>query len=84
MSVCKAAKLFSVPEQTLRDGVKGKISIDCISSGTAPILSQYEEAKIVKHIRIVANLGYGYTRQEVVTLLHIMLCNQEREIQINH
>jgi len=65
MYVCKAAKLFSVPEQTLRDRVKGKISIDCISSGTAPILSQYEEAKIVKHIRIVANLGYGYTRQEV-------------------
>jgi hypothetical protein len=56
-----------MPEQTLRDGVKGKISIDCISSGIAPILSQYEEAKIVKHIRIVANLGYGYTRQEVVT-----------------
>jgi hypothetical protein len=62
MSVCKAAKHFCVPEQTLRDRVKGKVTIDCVASGTAPILSEYEEAKVVK---IVANLGYGCTRQEV-------------------
>ena len=36
-----------------------------MASGTPPILSDYEEAKVVKHINIVANLGYGCTRQEV-------------------
>ena len=35
-----------------------------MASGTPPILSEYEEAKVVKHINIVANLGYGCTRQE--------------------
>ena len=65
MSVCKAAKPFCVPEQTLRDLVKGKVTIDCVAFGTQLILSEYEEAKVVKHIKIVANFGYGCTRQEV-------------------
>jgi hypothetical protein len=65
MSVCQATKLVCVPEQTIRDRVKGNGTIDCVASGTPPILSEYEEAKVVKHINIVANLGYGCTRQEV-------------------
>jgi hypothetical protein len=65
MSVCKAAKPFCVPEQTLRDLVKGKVTIDCVAFGTQLILSEYEEAKVAKHIKIVANFGYGCTRQEV-------------------
>ena len=65
MSVCKAVKLCCAPEKTLRDRVKGKVTIDCVASGTPPILSEYEEAKVVKHIMIVANLGYGCTRQQV-------------------
>lgn len=38
------------------------VTIDCVASGTPPILSEYE---VVKYIKIVANLGYGCTGQEV-------------------
>jgi hypothetical protein len=47
------------PEQTLRDRVKGKVTIDCVASGTPPILSEYEEAKVVK-INNQSNINNSY------------------------
>lgn len=68
VSVCKAAKIYGVPEQTLRDRVKGKIHPDCVTTGRDPIFSMFEEAKIVEHLKIMASYGYGYTKQETVDL----------------
>ena len=68
ISVSKAAKLYGVPDQTLRDRVTGHISIDTLKSGRSPIFSLDEEVKLVGHLQAVAKYGYGYTRQEVVDI----------------
>ena len=68
MSVYKAAKSHGVPEQTLRDRVNRRISIDTVKSGPDPVLSLEEEARLVSHIKELAEVGYGYTRSEVTNL----------------
>ena len=68
ISVSRASRMYQVPAQTLRDRVLGKIHIDTTTTGRAPVLSLEEEAKLVGHLKEVANLGYGYTRQEVVDI----------------
>ena len=60
--------MYQVPAQTLRDRVLDKIHIDTTTTGRAPVLSLEEEAKLVGHLKEVANLGYGYTQQEVVDI----------------
>lgn len=68
MPVLKASHIFGVPRQTLRDKVKNIVSIDCVTTGRTPVFTLEEEGYIVNHIKSMANLGYGYTRQEVVDI----------------
>ena len=68
LAVTKAAIQYRVLEQTLRDQVLGKVNVDCVSSGTSPVLTIDEEAKIVHHLRNMATYGYGYTSQEIVDI----------------
>ena len=68
VSVRRASIQFSVPMQTLRDRVLGKVQPDTVTTGRAPVLSMDEEARIVEHLQTVAKYGYGYTRQEVVDI----------------
>ena len=68
LSVTKAALLYGVPEQTLRDRVKGRVSIDTTKSGTGPLFNVEEEAKLVDHLHSLARNGYGFIRQEVVEI----------------
>ncbi|XP_053402820.1 uncharacterized protein LOC128558058 [Mercenaria mercenaria] len=62
--VLRASRMYGVPQQTLRDRVLGKIDPECVTTGREPVLSMFEEAKIVKHIKTMADYGYGYTMQE--------------------
>ena len=66
MTVSEASVLYKVPMQTLRDRVLGKISIDTVTSGRAPVLSPEEEAKFVSHLQEVAKNGNTFSRQDVV------------------
>ena len=68
MSVRRASIQYSVPMQTLRDPVLEKIPPETVTAGRVPVLSLDEEERIVYHLKTVALLGYGYTRQEVVDL----------------
>ncbi|XP_045214877.2 uncharacterized protein LOC123564977 [Mercenaria mercenaria] len=68
MSVLAASKLYMVPENTLRVRVLEKIDPENVVMGKLPLFSQYEEAKIVDHIKTMARYGYGYTVQECVDL----------------
>jgi len=67
-SVRKAAKLFRVPESTLRDRTLGLVSINTLSAGGPPLFEHFEEAKLVQHIKTMAGYGHGYTRQECVDI----------------
>ncbi|KAH3801169.1 hypothetical protein DPMN_154816 [Dreissena polymorpha] len=70
LSVYKASKVFKIPEQTLRDRVIGRISIDIdtTTTGRFPVLSLDEEEKLASHLQVMAKYGYGYIRQEVCNI----------------
>ncbi|XP_041379546.1 uncharacterized protein LOC121392379 [Gigantopelta aegis] len=67
-SVYKAARLYSVPEQTPRDRICGVISPDTTRSGPGPMFSLEEENKVAEHLKLMASVGYGYTRAQVLNL----------------
>ncbi|XP_062621365.1 uncharacterized protein LOC134282954 [Saccostrea cucullata] len=64
--VYRAAKEYVVLLTTLRDCVDNRVDIDCIKTGPEPLLSQFEEAKLVNHLKELASVRYGYTRAEVL------------------
>jgi len=68
MSVYKAAKLYGVPEQTLRDRARGLIKADVTKSGPAALLSEEEEQVLCDHITKMALFGYGYSYFELRVL----------------
>lgn len=68
MSVHRASVMYSVPLTTLRDRVDGRIHIDTVKSGPAPLFSQEEEAKLVEHVKKMAAYGYGYSRAETIMM----------------
>ena len=57
-----------MPLTTLRDRVDNRISVDTTSSGPSPSFNQIEDAKLVEHIKDMANVGYGYTRSESLNM----------------
>ena len=68
MSVLRASKMFRVPENTLRDRVLGKVDPETVTMGKLPLFDQFQEAKIVEHFKTMADLGYGYTQQECISV----------------
>ena len=61
-----------MPHTTLRDRLSGKVHPDTRTTGRAPSLTLLEEAKLVDHIKTMANYSYGCTRQECVNLAHAL------------
>lgn len=68
MSVNGAAKRFGVPLTTPRDRVDGRVHLDTLHAGTAPMFNQEQESNIVEHVKRMSEIIYGYTRPEVVDL----------------
>ena len=60
--------MYQASAKTLHNRALGKVHIDTTTSGRVPVLSLEEEAKLIGHLKEVANLGYGNTRQEVVDI----------------
>ena len=79
LSVCGAARRYAVPETTLRDRVAGRISIDITTTG------QEEETLIVDYIKSMAEIGYGYTRTEILQLtMHMTLTKKAQDCKISN
>lgn len=68
MPVLRASKIFMVPENTLWDRVLGKVDPETVVMGKVPLFEQSEEVKIVNHLKIMADFGYGYTLQECLDI----------------
>ena len=64
MSVYRAARVYKVPESTLRDRTRHKVDIDCQNGGIR-IFNKYEEKQLVDHIVYMAKIGYGYTITDI-------------------
>lgn len=69
LSVYRAARMFGVPESTLRDRHLGNQPADTVpTSGPSPMLSLEEEKGLVEHVSYMAKIGYGYSKQAFLDL----------------
>lgn len=68
MKVKKAARIYGVPTQTLRDRVLNKIEIDA-NMGNATLFTEQEEEQLVNHIETLSKLGYGMNRAQLAVKL---------------
>jgi hypothetical protein len=68
MSTNKASKVFNVPRTTLQDRLYGKVDIETIKSGPQPLFNQEQETLLVGHLKTMDDVGYGYSRQEILNL----------------
>jgi hypothetical protein len=65
--VDKAARLFGVPAQTLRDRVLGKVDIKS-SWGKTSLFTSNEEESLVNYLEDLAKVGYGLNRSQLNVL----------------
>ena len=65
ISVRRAAKMFDVPEMTLRDRVAGKIAIETTKPGPYSMFTREEELTLVEHLEAMAQVGYGCTHVQL-------------------
>ena len=63
-----AAKKHGVPPSTLKDRLSGRI-VHGTKSGPKPYLSAAEEEELAGELISAANIGYGKTRAEVLTIV---------------
>ncbi|XP_046583812.1 uncharacterized protein LOC124290995 [Haliotis rubra] len=76
VSAQRAAARWGVPVFTLKDRLLGNISVDTVKSGPMPLFSSQEESFLASHIRVIGEIGYGYTRQETINLASDYAVNQ--------
>ena len=65
MSCYKAAKEFGIPEQTLRDRLKGKVADDA-TAGRPTALTKEEEDEVAATCILFAEWGFGIGKEEVL------------------
>ena len=60
--------MFGVQLTTLRDRIDGRVKVDIQKLGKSPKMSHDEEKSFVLHFQQMAELGYGYTRADVINM----------------
>ena len=55
-------------QKTLIDMIHDRISVHVVKSGTPPLFSEEQEALLAGHVQTMAEVGYGYNRQETFNL----------------
>ncbi|KAH3710386.1 hypothetical protein DPMN_069864 [Dreissena polymorpha] len=68
LPVERVAKKFGIPINTLKDRVRGKIDIDTVKSDPSPSFDIMQETLLCEHIKTMAEIGMGYSRQETINL----------------
>ena len=61
-------KWMAFPINTLKDRVKGKINVDVVKSGPSPVFNEEQETLLSQALSIMAEIGYGYSRQETINI----------------
>ena len=75
MSVSKASGMYRIPQTTLNDHKLGKVKPG-VKPGPPPLLSAAEEEDLVKFLLRSADIGYGHTRNEVLTIVSQLLAHK--------
>ncbi|XP_053389346.1 uncharacterized protein LOC128552342, partial [Mercenaria mercenaria] len=71
-SIRKSAKLYSIPESTLRRHINQPYLTESCA-GRPTVFTKLEEQQLAVHIKKMARLGYGYARWQVCQLAQNML-----------
>ncbi|KAH3781145.1 hypothetical protein DPMN_158970 [Dreissena polymorpha] len=58
--------MFAVPITTLKDRVMGRVDIDTLRSGPHTLFTLDQEECLASHLQTMAEVGYGYSRQETI------------------
>ena len=66
-SVLRAAKIYGVPEETLRDKIKGRRKLDC-TQGRSHCFSEEEEYKILDTLEFYGKSGYKYKGIDIIRI----------------
>ena len=84
MNVRAAAIACGVPRSTLRDRVMGRVNLDVLSPGLQPTFSREEEYKLAQHLKKMASLGYGNTKEETkeAATKYAALLNKKRRVRV--
>lgn len=65
MSVYKVARQYSIPESTLHDRTMRIVTLNAKPGQGNMVFSQNEEHQLVRHIKYMADIGYGYLKSEI-------------------
>ena len=68
----EASRLYNVPVETLRRRVTGKVDIDS-RPGPPTVLTPSEEQEIVRYLILMADMGYGLTREAVMHMVYVIV-----------
>jgi len=58
----ETARLFNVPESSLRHKYSGRVDANAVKSGPAPMFTPEEENKIYSYFKMMSSFGYGFSR----------------------
>ena len=90
MSVCRAAKMSGVPENTLRDRTLGLQPVPDATTGyvtnpgPSPTFSKIEENQLFNHVSYMAKIGYGYSRKEFTHLATDFAICLNKKVMLSH
>ena len=71
-SVREAARLYSVPFETLRRRVTGSVKEGC-RPGPSTILTEDEEDRLAEYLITMAEMGFGLSRDTVMHLAYTIV-----------
>ncbi len=66
--VDEAAQMYGLPSTTLKDCLRGRV-VHGTNPGPRPFLTRDEEKCLTDHIVCTAQLGYGKTRRQVLSMV---------------
>ena len=78
MGLRQAARAYNVPVETLRLRVAGIVDIDC-RPGPPTVLTKEEESRLAEYCVIMADMGFGLTREAVMAMAYAIVEKTGRE-----
>ena len=83
MSTHRAALEYDVPQSTLSDNVRGRVCFGVVS-GRKKYLTDSEEEELVTFIIKSAEIGYGYTVKEIMSLVQETIEKKGIQATVSH
>ena len=74
----QTARAYNVPVETLRRRVAGIVNIDCCP-GPPTVLTKEEESRLAEYCVIMADMGFGLTREAVMVMAYAIIEKTGRE-----